>query len=181
MSEIANEEKGYPSNPKKINQQILYSGAAFSSIGESFFYTSQPLEAAKLFLTICYGSGSIHRTRHDFLSIQHPVLSSHLMYQKDREIVLLQKRIGEMKNRIESLEEKIGFAPVQVRVVTINDKTQDEVNNLVLDYYKSHGKAYPSDIANELGLSLEAVFNAVDKLEGEEVLETKEEDEYDNL
>jgi hypothetical protein len=93
--------------------------------------------------------------------------------QKNLEIANLKQTIVEMKRRLDLLEHHHKKSAINVRVVEIHDLPQKEIKKEVLEYYQSHDKAYPSDIADELGLSLEAVFNAVDELVEEGIIKPK--------
>ena len=119
----------------------------------------------------------IERSSIAFGPVFAPPTPSFIIREKDHEIEYLKQTIYQMKLRLEWLERSYQASPIQVRIVEIRDLPQEEIKKQVLEYYQSHGPVYPSDIADALGLSFEAVFNAVDELVKGGFLEAKSEDE----
>lgn len=78
----------------------------------------------------------------------------------------LKQRIRELEFENLQLKNREGGA-IKIRCIEVIELPYAEIKQKVLDYYNSHKEAYPSDIANELGLDLEEVFKAVDELEEE--------------
>lgn len=165
MADAKSEKTKYPVFQKEEDYGFNYPVISTKSIGIN--YQTSNIDDIKNPWTVCIGGFQRNIIRSNLLVIPQQSQFTHLLHQKDHEILFLNKKIGEMQNKINLLERKIDSFPLKIRFVEIIDKTQNEVDDLVLDYYKSHNKAYPSDIAEELGLSLEAVFNSIDKLVSE--------------
>ncbi len=158
----------YTPMQKKADKSLAFYGSASSQsvIDKKFTigYTSKSISDSMEESTICFGPGvpslignifSGFRTTHEFF---------YILRQKEREIAHLQKRVFEMSERIESLENRIYQAPVYVRVVNIDDKSLDEIKTMVLDYYNTHGDVYPDEVADALSLDLKKVIQITDDL-----------------
>jgi len=78
----------------------------------------------------------------------------------------LETKIRELETENQYLRNRLG-GRINVRCIEVLDIPPIEAKQRVLEYYQSHKKAYPSEIATELGLGLETIFNAVDELVAE--------------
>ena len=85
----------------------------------------------------------------------------------------LNRIVSILKDKVDGLERKIELSPVSIRIVKVRETTVEEAKEKNLEYYKKHeGESiYPDDVADELGLDLKIVMQAVEELINEGKLE----------
>ena len=85
----------------------------------------------------------------------------------------LNRIVGILKDRVDGMERKIELSPVSIRIVEVRETTVEEAKEKILEYYKKHEgeSVYPDDVADELGLDLKIVMQAVEELINEGKLE----------
>jgi len=85
----------------------------------------------------------------------------------------LNRIVSILKDKVDGLERKIELSPVSIRIVEVRETTVGEAKEKILEYYKKHeGESiYPDDVADELGLDLKIVMQAVEELINEGKLE----------
>lgn len=90
---------------------------------------------------------------------------SHPYLELEKQINNLNQRLDTIANQVAELQRMIEEeSPVRVRVIEVRDITVSEAEKLILEYLETHEVAYPDDIADELGLDLEATMKAVERL-----------------
>ena len=52
----------------------------------------------------------------------------------------------------------------ETEVIEIRDVSFKQAKKEILTYYQQHNKAYPSDVANSLGIDLQLAYQVVDEL-----------------
>jgi len=85
----------------------------------------------------------------------------------------LNRIVSILKDRVDGMERKIELSPVSIRIVEARETTVEEAKEKILEYYKKHEgeSVYPDDVADELGLDLKIVMQAVEELINEGKLE----------
>jgi len=85
----------------------------------------------------------------------------------------LNRIVSILKDRVDGMERKIELSPVSIRIVEVRETTVEEAKEKILEYYKKHEgeSVYPDDVADELGLDLKIVMQAVEELINEGKLE----------
>lgn len=85
----------------------------------------------------------------------------------------LNRIVSILKDRVDGMERKIDLSPVSIRIVEVRETTVEEAKEKILEYYKKHEgeSVYPDDVADELGLDLKIVMQAVEELINEGKLE----------
>ena len=87
----------------------------------------------------------------------------------------LNRIVSILKDKVDGLERKIELSPVSIRIVEVRETTVEEAKEKILEYYKNkkhEGESiYPDDVADELGLDLKIVMQAVEELINEGKLE----------
>ena len=75
-------------------------------------------------------------------------------------------RLVYLRDRVDGMERKIELSPVSIRIVEVRETTVEEAKEKILEYYKKHeGESiYSDDVADELGLDLKIVMQAVEEL-----------------
>jgi len=86
---------------------------------------------------------------------------------------LIDSRFDELRGEI--MERLENFEKLPVTVVKGRDVSFDEAVTLVENYYQKHGKAFPSDVASKLGISLELVVKAIEHLKEKGLLRSRKE------
>ncbi len=69
---------------------------------------------------------------------------------------------GAIRDKLQALE--------KTEIIRIRDIDYATAKKEVIDYYRLHREAYPSDIANKLGISLETMYKIVGELKKEKML-----------
>jgi len=168
MQSVRIDGGAYTPMPKKADKSLTFYNSAFSqSVIDKRFtvgYTSESISEKIEGSTICFGPGVSPLIGNIFSGFRFTHEFFYILRQKEREIAHLQKRVFEMSERIELLENTIYQAPVYVRVVNLEDKSLDEIKKMVLDYYNTHGDVYPDEVADALSLDLRKVIQVTDEL-----------------
>jgi DNA-binding MarR family transcriptional regulator len=79
----------------------------------------------------------------------------------------LEQRYQSLERRMKELEKLIHDLPFDVKIVQTRNVKPEEADRLVEDYLAMSKTAYPSDIAEALGISLSDAISALERLEKE--------------
>ncbi len=86
-------------------------------------------------------------------------------------IDFIDTRIDKLRDEIMSRFDTLETLPI--KVVEGREVSSDVAIELVRDYFEKNGRAYPSDIASALGISLESVVKAMDYLKEKGIIQPK--------
>ncbi|MEK6957585.1 MAG: ribbon-helix-helix domain-containing protein [archaeon] len=67
-----------------------------------------------------------------------------------------------VRDKLEAME--------KTEIIRLRDVDYATAKNEVIEYYRTHREAYPSDVANKLGISLEMAYKVVGELKKEKML-----------
>lgn len=83
---------------------------------------------------------------------------------------------GAYSNEAEFVREAIREKLQKIAIVAAKDISQEELRKQLIAYIKEKGKAYPSDIASDLGVPYFSVSAAIKELVEEGILEEAREE-----
>ncbi len=84
-------------------------------------------------------------------------------YKKIEEIVRKGAYLGVSDFIRDAIKEKLD----SVEVIELREVSYKQAKKEIIEYFKSHNEAYPSDAANELGIDLELTYKIVLELRKE--------------
>ena len=77
----------------------------------------------------------------------------------------LTNQVQALRSEVALLRKALEESPFHVRVIETHEVTLEQAQAEVETYLEEHGKGYPSDIADELGISLEDAVEALNALQ----------------
>ena len=85
----------------------------------------------------------------------------------------LADEVNALRSEVAMLRKALKESPIHMRVIETHEVTPEQAQNEVEKYLEQHGKGYPSDIADDLGISLKDAVSALNELEKKGIVKPK--------